>query len=232
MALEDAQAFYDDTLGAGTGFVSAQDAKDALAVTYTDMAAQIPAGVVWAWAGATAPEGWHLCDGTAHGSSALQTLLGSPNAPDLRDRFVIGAGPGHGLRQPHGTDSVTLSEANLPPHNHTFSATTGVQSANHTHGVGTLAVAPVGDHTHGLVALQDNELGADNARRVTGGSGGTITDATALGGAHSHSISGNTSGASASHTHYVSGNTSNGGGASAEITIDPKSYALTYIIKL
>ena len=36
-----------------------------------------PTGTVVMFASCTAPEGWHLCNGTAHGSSALQALLGS-----------------------------------------------------------------------------------------------------------------------------------------------------------
>ncbi len=232
MGVAEAQAYYDDTGGAGSGFVSAQDAKDAIGVIYTDMDAAIPTGVVWAYAGATAPAGWHLCDGTAHGSSALQTLIGSANAPDLRDRFVIGAGAGHSLNGPHGSGQITVGSANLPPHSHSVSITTGDNDQNHNHGPGTLGTDTEPAHDHGLVALQDNELGPDDARRVTGGTG-NISDRTALGGAHSHAVTtGATGNQSTNHKHSVIGNTGNGPGTTAPITVDPPSYALTYIIKL
>lgn len=41
----------------------------------------LPVGVIALWHGsiATIPGGWHLCDGTA-------------GTPDLRDRFIVGAG--------------------------------------------------------------------------------------------------------------------------------------------
>lgn len=44
----------------------------------------VPAGVISIWSGPIAliPAGWALCDGTA-------------GTPDLRDRFVIGAGGSH-----------------------------------------------------------------------------------------------------------------------------------------
>ena len=43
------------------------------------------------WGGTTAPTGWQLCDGGTASTSALQTL-GQTNVPDLRDKFVVGAG--------------------------------------------------------------------------------------------------------------------------------------------
>ncbi len=238
MGVAEAQAYYDDTGGAGSGFVSAQDAKDAIGVIYTDMDAAIPTGVVWAYAGATAPAGWHLCDGTAHGSSALQTLLGSANAPDLRDRFVLGAGTGHPLGSaPGGEETHTLTEPEIPSHSHAGSAA----SSTHSHS-GTVDVAgshshfiqSVPDHTHGLVALNDNTADGGQ-RRVTGGTG-TITDASAPSGAHSHSMdaagshnhSFNT-GNTGSHTHTITVGSTGGDGAHNNM---PPYYVLTYIIKL
>lgn len=50
------------------------------------------------------PSGWHLCDG-------------SNGAPDLRNRFILGAGfrsiGAHG-----GAETHTLSVAEMPSHNH------------------------------------------------------------------------------------------------------------------
>jgi len=42
-------------------------------------AAGIPSGVIVMWAGASVPGGWALCDGTN-------------GTPDLRERFIVGAG--------------------------------------------------------------------------------------------------------------------------------------------
>ncbi len=87
---------------------------------------QVPAGVIWLWAGAIVniPPGWQLCDGTN----------GTPN---LRDRFVVGAGTtyavdanggniihGHGdnfaVGDPSGTVAVAAGvEEDVPDEMHT-----------------------------------------------------------------------------------------------------------------
>ena len=64
-------------------------------------------------------ENWHICDGSAQG------------IPDLRDRFVIGAG----LNQPHetgGEDTIQLGIDNLPAHHHLVDGQVEA-SGNHRH---------------------------------------------------------------------------------------------------
>ena len=88
----------------------------------------IPSGFIGIWSGAAnaIPSGWYLCNG-------------SNGTPDLRDRFVVGAGSGYSVGNTGGSASVTLSTANLPSHshggashNHTVSGTTGSDTHNHT----------------------------------------------------------------------------------------------------
>ena len=102
---------------------------------------QWPVGILTHWLGSTAPEGWAICDGSPHGSAELQTLLGSPNTPNLTDRFVRGAGAttvvGTG-----GATSVALTTTHMPAHDHDL----GTQSANHTHTGNTASGG--GSHTH------------------------------------------------------------------------------------
>ena len=64
-------------------------------------------GMILLWYGDTSniPGGWVLCNG-------------SNSTPDLRDRFVIGAGNNFTAGGTGGNNSVTLSEANLPSHRH------------------------------------------------------------------------------------------------------------------
>lgn len=81
----------------------------------TDLAALVPVGTIVAYAGTSAPTGWHLCNGTAHGSTALQTVLGSANAPDLRDRFVVGAGSTYSRGNTGGEATHTLTAAEQAP---------------------------------------------------------------------------------------------------------------------
>ena len=64
-------------------------------------------GMIILWYGDTSnvPTGFVLCDG-------------NNSTPDLRDRFVIGAGNNFTAGSTGGSNSVTLSEANLPSHRH------------------------------------------------------------------------------------------------------------------
>jgi microcystin-dependent protein len=118
----------------------------------------IPAGVILMWSGSVAsiPSGWLLCNGAS-------------GTPDLRDRFVIGAGSTYAVGATGGATTATLIEANLPSHTHSLSAsgttstvnvdhthnlsasgTTSTESANHTHPIGGSTGGQSVSHTHGI----------------------------------------------------------------------------------
>jgi microcystin-dependent protein len=103
-------------------------ANHAATKAYVDTS--MPIGTIVAFGGTTAPTDWHLCNGTAHGSSALQTVIGSANAPDLRDRFIVGAGSTYADKATGGAATVTLTEAQMPSHYHTNSPTTQLQGTD------------------------------------------------------------------------------------------------------
>ena len=75
-------------------------------------------GMIMMWGGTTAPTGWQLCDGGTASTSALQTLLGQTNVPDLRDKFVVGAGSAYARHATGGESTVQLPETHLPSHRH------------------------------------------------------------------------------------------------------------------
>ena len=75
-------------------------------------------GMIMMWGGTTAPTGWQLCNGDPASTSALQTLLGETNVPDLRDRFVIGAGNSYARHAKGGESTVELQTTHLPSHRH------------------------------------------------------------------------------------------------------------------
>ncbi|HEY7822423.1 MAG TPA: hypothetical protein VIG24_06305 [Acidimicrobiia bacterium] len=81
----------------------------------------VPSGAILLWSGSVAsvPAGWFLCDGTN-------------STPDLRNRFIVGAGDTYAVAATGGAASVTLTEAQLPAHTHSFSGTTNTTGA-HSH---------------------------------------------------------------------------------------------------
>ena len=67
----------------------------------------LPKGLISMWYGslATIPTGWALCDGTN-------------STPNLVDRFIVGAGTTYAPGETGGANTITLSEAQIPAHNH------------------------------------------------------------------------------------------------------------------
>jgi hypothetical protein len=95
------------------------------------VSAAIPAGGIIIWSGSTGsvPAGWLLCDGTN-------------GTPDLRDRFIVGAGNTYSV-------NATGGSANAIVVSHTHTATSVVTDPGHFHGIDGYAT-PSGSDT-GLV---------------------------------------------------------------------------------
>ena len=72
----------------------------------------IPIGGIIMWSGAVGnvPSGWSICDG-------------SNSTPDLRGRFIVGAGGAYNVAAKGGAATVTLTQAQTPlkDHSHAFS---------------------------------------------------------------------------------------------------------------
>lgn len=91
-----------------------------IGVANTSTGTTIPTGMISLWYGSigSVPLGWYLCDGTN-------------GTPDLRDKFVVGAGSTYSVAATGGsTDAIVVS------HNHTATVT----DPGHFH-TGTLDVA-------------------------------------------------------------------------------------------
>jgi len=81
----------------------------------TAVGTTIPTGIISLWYGAigSVPSGWYLCDG-ANGT------------PDLRDKFVVGAGSTYSVAATGGTkDAIVVT--------HTHTATSTSTDSGHTH---------------------------------------------------------------------------------------------------
>lgn len=154
-------------------------------------------GVIAMWSGAVAevPAGWALCDG-------------QNGTPDLRDRFIVGAGGSYAPGASGGSGGVTPNTSAAPGHTHPNPNTAGAtlsahEMPNHSHHRATRPVA--GSGGSGRV------WGTDG---VNNGSHGDYVDGSGGGGAHAHGI----------------GATGSSGGHSHTVTIP--HYALAYIMKL
>lgn len=212
----------------------------------------VPVGTINAYAGATAPTGWLLCDGTTStsGYTALAALVGA-TTPDLRGKFLMGktaTGTGSNLLGSGG--SATIAEGNLPSHihgvgtldiavggSHTHTASTAA-TGTHNHSAGSLKLA----HTHSLSGYYNNSTthshpSSGNVSNAPSGSSAlgsivtgaastdSVTGATATDGSHSHTV---TVDAAADHDHSISGST----GATGSGTDYYQPFvAVSYIIK-
>ncbi len=80
---------------------------------------QMPSGAIVMWSGSISniPSGWVLCDG-------------NNGTPDLRDRFVVGAGNSYNVGNTGGEASHNLTESEMPSHNHGIKEVSNVNDSN------------------------------------------------------------------------------------------------------
>jgi microcystin-dependent protein len=122
----------------------------------------LPVGLITLWSGSivSIPTGWTLCDGTA-------------GTPDLRDRFVVGAGTTYAVNATGGVNTVTLTTAQMPSHSHTNSVSTTDLAHIHSNTVSTADLS----HTHNVVGNSDVQSVVH-----------THTGTTDSAGAHNHNL--------------------------------------------
>ncbi len=173
----------------GTGASSAAAARTNLGVASAEFA--VPSGGIIMWSGSQAsiPAGWFLCNG-ANGT------------PDLRDRFVVGAGTSYGVGASGGSkDAVVVS------HSHSITINSAGQ---HNHEIAG------GDNGGGLRSTGESyniRTGLSNAETLGYWNSGDWSQFIADAGTHSHSATIATSGTS---------------GTNANL---PPYYALCFIMK-
>lgn len=122
------------------------------------VSAALPVGIITMWSGSIGaiPAGWALCDGTS-------------GRPDLRNRFIVGAGSDYAIGNTGGFNTVTLNLTQIPSHQHTGSGTTSGFSNDHTHSGSTGTESA--NHFHGVsgnTGLQSNDHGHSGSTDAQG----------------------------------------------------------------
>lgn len=157
-----------------------------------------PSGVIVLWSGSigSIPAGWYLCNG-ANGT------------PDLRDKFVVGAGSTYAVDATGGS-----ANAIVVSHTHTYSGSGTTSTASLTGAMTGIAESwNVGGSASGIITKQTGYpvVGTPSATDTTNAGGMTI-DAS-----HSHTVS-------------ISGTTDSQGTSGTNANLPPY-YALCYIMK-
>jgi len=156
----------------------------------------LPAGMIIMWSGsaATVPFGWQICDGTN-------------STPDLRNRFIVGAGSTY---NPGATGGATANTATTASNgSHTHSGATGSTA---------LTIDQMPSHTHSGSATVLTNTGSGFAVHKSSQSTGTTTLTVAnTGGSQGHT---HTIGSDGAHNHSV------------VVSTVPPYYALCYIMKV
>jgi microcystin-dependent protein len=175
-------------------------------LVFTEANVQVPSGMLFDFAGTTAPTGYLACDGSAVSRTTYAALFAAISTtwgvgdgsttftlPDFRRRVAVGSGGsgtatlGASVGNTGGAESVTLTgaESGTSAHTHTITDSAGA----HTHTVS------VSDNTGG---------GIDSVNATTGwetnGTNSQASVSMASGGAHNHTIN-NSSAASAASAH-------------------------------
>ena len=154
----------------------------------------IPIGGIIMWSGNTntIPSNWSLCNG-ANGT------------PDLRDRFVVGAGSNYVVQAKGGTTNVTLTASQIPAHKHVYED-----------GYFNESLISSGIYTN----AQNSALN------------GGVTDATTVGAANSGLYGSNAHDSNNNYIYWRGMYTSNDGGSGASHENRPPYFALYYIMRM
>jgi len=221
------------------GAVLTADSSSQTGVGWRAIPPGVPTGAVFYFATSQAPTGYLVCNGDSvpNGNGTVQgvtanfaplyamlaaTYGAAGKLPDLRNYFTAGSGNSYALGATGGANTVTLSNTEMPSHDHT---STSVADHNHSvsitgtggHGhsvsiTGTgghghslssespsITIDAVGDHSHSF-----NEEGSRSAARYSGqaetGYAPQINSRN-TGGAGGHSHTGRVN----SHSHSITG---------------------------
>lgn len=197
------------------GEIASQLTTDILAAT------QLPRGIITMWSGATnaVPSGWALCDG-------------NNGTPNLKDRFIVGAGQSYGVGNTGG--SITRT-----PSVWTNAAGTGIQVAGtainesqmpwHTHSGSVGSDASINTEQQTQDAMHGTWLNSSLFDSESGWAPSRVRKPLQE---FSASLSINGTGGNQPHYHGVTDNGHAHTAAASAIDVRPPYYALAFIMKL
>ena len=159
-------------------------------------------GMIILWYGNTGniPTGFVLCNG-------------QNGTPDLRDRFVVGAGSAYSPGNTGGSQNVTLSTSQLPSHNHSISVSGTTSNKSLT---GDITKISECYNVAGGATGVFTKKGTGNSP-VTGASSNSPTAGVDFDASHDHT--------------FTASGTSGNQGSGSSIENRPPYYALCYIMK-
>lgn len=192
----------------------------------------VPTGGIIMWSGSVAsiPTGWALCNG---GTYTKTDGSGGVVVPDLRDRFIVGAGSTYAVAATGGATSntptitvtnqaVALTEAQLPAHTHTATVTDPghnhtITDPGHTHTLNIFVQPSAGVYTGNNVVTSNATPSVTTNSSTTG-----ITINNRVTGV---TVTNSNTGSGSTHVHA---NTA----VSSSVPTLPPYYALCFIYKL
>lgn len=201
------------SVGANDKVLVRDDAEDNGAKWDSNGLAPIGGIVIWSGSTGSIPTGWQICDGTN----------GTPN---LRDKFIPGAGTSYASGNTGGAATVDMQ------HNHTVLEDTD-SGGGHTHTSGDLSA---GAHVHTGAGWTSYGVDGEDLTNYD-----LFTDERSIS-AHRHTATQFTSDSSGAHAHtgvtYASGGShthnipASGNSLSTTQSILPPYYALAYIMRM
>lgn len=204
------------------GNLDATSGSGRITANYIDAPNITPVGSIIMWPGTILnfPTGWAVCNGASLSATTyanLYNIIGTTyggsagvsfNLPDLRDRFIAGAGSAYSVGNTGGSDSVTLTLAQTPKHSHT------ITDNGHAHNITD------NGHNHGFWEINSSAASGISQVKTNAGSQIKSDTTTALTG-----ITINANGTGIVGTN----NTTEGDGAHEN---RPPYFALIYLIKI
>lgn len=172
-------------------------------------------GEITIYAGATAPAGWLVCDGstvsqTEHPElfAVLGSTYGAPGRlPNMRGRSPLGAGGN--IYPDRGTQGGAATHGHvgnpMPSHDHTAVASASNSAHSHNVDIPSVSTSSAGSHTHTTGLPQGGA--SDHSDGIEPSASSSHTHTTNAGGTHSHTVNPPvTATTSDTHTHNITVN--------------------------